>query len=198
MLTACSDSLNGFPPSRMHAKIALCGMPTRSAVPGKRLGAYIRCFAACFRPRRCRIARWAGFRHDVERIAPLIAGLISAPMPLSGNGGRRSEALPSNPAALQAQAAADAEGRLLQKKPQPPRLPDRPPCETPPKKLSTHSPSLLLGLCREVRPPCGSPLMTTMKSVSLPVSLCRPSSEMISDEAGSTTAEMRSRASGVG
>ena len=44
-------------------------------------------------------------------------------------------------------------------------------------------------------PPCGSPLITTTKSVPLPVSLLSGSSETISEEPGETTSAMRSMAS---
>ena len=45
-------------------------------------------------------------------------------------------------------------------------------------------------------PPCGSPLISTMKSVSLPVSRLAASSVTISDEPGETSSLMRSSASG--
>src|SRR6266536_5982858 len=44
-------------------------------------------------------------------------------------------------------------------------------------------------------PPCGSPLMRITKSVSVPVSELIPSSEMISDDPGETSSEIRPRAS---
>ena len=44
-------------------------------------------------------------------------------------------------------------------------------------------------------PPCGSPLITTMKSVPLPVSLLSASSETIRTEPGDMTSVMRSMAS---
>src|SRR5258706_234330 len=49
--------------------------------------------------------------------------------------------------------------------------------------------------CRIAIPPCGSPLIKITKSVSLPVSMLGPSSEMISDEPGKTTSEIREAAS---
>src|SRR5258706_103033 len=49
--------------------------------------------------------------------------------------------------------------------------------------------------CRIAIPPCGSPLIKMTKSVSLPVSMLGPSSEMISDEPGKTTSEIREAAS---
>ena len=44
-------------------------------------------------------------------------------------------------------------------------------------------------------PPCGSPLISTMKSVPLPVSLLAGSSEMMREEPGETTSAMRTAAS---
>src|SRR4030095_10021100 len=60
----------------------------------------------------------------------------------------------------------------------------KPPTGGPPKKSSLRK----RGSRRRVLiPPCGSPLISTTKSVSLPVSMLAPSSEMMREEPGSTT-----------
>src|SRR5262249_10531649 len=45
---------------------------------------------------------------------------------------------------------------------------------------------------RHQEAPCGSPLMRITKSVSLPVSVLMPSSEIINEDPGEMTSEMRS------
>src|SRR5262249_36328894 len=51
------------------------------------------------------------------------------------------------------------------------------------------------GLRRDLMPPCGSPLMRTTNSVSLPVSELNASSEMIREDRGDAIPAIRSNAS---